>query len=104
MLGQGEPVHPRHLAVQQDQGDLPTGRLGPGQTVADAGNSRRRFTLLGVGPALENPAPGHPMGESVFTRQRHAVVAIGAGGGDIPGEDRGDAGEPKGVRKGVGMS
>jgi transposase len=34
--------------------------VGCGQTVAGAGNSRRRFTLLGVDPALENPAPGPP--------------------------------------------
>ena len=80
------------------------GRLGCGQTVADAGNSCRRFTLLGVGPALENPAKGRPLGESVFTRERHAIVAVGVGGGDISGEDRGHAGQPKGVGKGVGMS
>jgi hypothetical protein len=34
--------------------------------VADMGNSRRRFTPLGAGPALENPAPGRPLGESVY--------------------------------------
>jgi len=81
-----------------------TGRLVSGHTVADAGNSRRRFTPLGVGPALEHLATGRPMGESVFTRERHAIVAVGAGGGDIPGEDRGHPGEPKRVGKGVGVS
>ena len=74
------------------------------QTVADAGNPRRRFTLLGVGPALENPAKARPLGESVFPRKRHAIVAVGAGGGDISGEDRGFAGKREGVGKGVGMS
>jgi len=81
-----------------------TGRLVSGHTVADAGNSRRRFTPLGVGPALEHLATGRPMGESVFTRERHAIVAVGAGGGDISGEDRGLAGKSGGVGKGVGMS
>jgi hypothetical protein len=37
-------------------GDAGAGRLVCGQTVADTGNSRRRLTLLGDGPALENPA------------------------------------------------
>ena len=40
----------------------------------------------------------------MFTRERHAIVAAGAGGGDISAEDRGHAGEAKGVGKGVGMS
>jgi len=40
--------------------------LRKGHTVADAGNSRRRFTRLGAGPALENPATGRPEGKSVF--------------------------------------
>jgi hypothetical protein len=40
----------------------------------------------------------------VFTRERHAIVAVGVGASDISGEDRGHAGEPKGVGKGVGMS
>ena len=44
------------------------------------------------------------MGESVFTRERHAIVAVGAGGGDISGEDRGHSGEIEGLSKGVGMS
>ena len=39
------------------------GRLGCGQTVADMGNSRRRFTSLGVGPALKNPAKDRPVGD-----------------------------------------
>ena len=47
---------------------------------------------------------GRPQGESVFTRERHAIVAAGADGGDIVGEGRGRAGQPKGVGKGVGMS
>src|SRR5215813_9798806 len=68
------------------------------------GNSRRRFTLLGVGPALEDPPIGRPVEESVFTRERHAIVAIGAGGGDISGKDRCLAGTCKGVGKGVGVS
>jgi len=68
------------------------------------GNSRRRFTLLGIGPALKNPALGRPLGESVFTRERYAFVAAGADGGDISGEDRGPAGVMKDVGKGVGMS
>src|SRR6202008_2156523 len=38
------------------------------------------------------------------TRQRHAIVATGVGGGNISGEDRGPAGVTKGVAKGVGMS
>src|ERR1700757_4583205 len=80
------------------------GRLGRGHTVADAGNSRRRSTPLGAGPALENPAYGRPLGESVFARERHAIVAAGVDGGDVSGEGRGHAGEPKGVGKGVGMS
>jgi hypothetical protein len=40
----------------------------------------------------------------VFTRERSAIVSAGAGGGDISGEDRGHAREPKSVGKGVGMS
>src|SRR6516165_11597775 len=80
------------------------GRLGRGQTVADADNSRRRLPLLGVGPALENPANGCPLGESVFTRKRHALVAVEMDGADIPGEDRGYAGQRQGVGKRVGMS
>src|SRR6516162_11032649 len=80
------------------------GRRGGGNTVADAGNSRRRFTPFGVGPALEDPASGRPEGESVFTRERHAIVAVGVDRGDIPGEDRGRAGDIKGVVKGVGKS
>ena len=80
------------------------GRLGYGQTVADAVDSGHRFTSLGIRPALENPAIARPLGESVFTRDCHAIVAVGAGGGDISGEDRGHAGEPKGVGKGVGMA
>jgi len=79
-------------------------RLVSGQTVADAGNSRRCFTALGVGPTPEHPATGRPLGESVFTRERHAIVAAGMDGGDIPGEDRGPAGHRKGVGKCVGMS
>jgi hypothetical protein len=43
--------------------------------VADAGNSRRRFTLLSFRPALENPAPGRPLGEPVFAGEGHAIVA-----------------------------
>src|SRR6516164_11769930 len=43
------------------------------------------------------------MGELVFTRERHAITAVGVNGGDIPGEDRGYAGKIKGVGKGVGM-
>src|SRR5262249_52912139 len=80
------------------------GCLGRGHTVADAANSRRRFTLLGVGPALKNSAKGRPLGESVLTGQRPAIVSVGADGGDISGEDRGHASVPKGVGKGVGMS
>ena len=53
--------------------------------------------------ALEDPAKGRPTGESVLTRERHAIIAIGADGGDIPGEDRGHPGMPEGVGKGVGM-
>jgi hypothetical protein len=34
------------------------------------------------------------MGESVLTRERHAIVAVGADGGDISDEDRGHAGQP----------
>ena len=68
------------------------------------GQARRRFTLLGIGPALRNPANGRPIGESVFTRERHAIVAAGVAGRDISGEHRGDAGEIKGVSKGVGMA
>src|SRR5208282_3242553 len=43
--------------------------------------------FLGIGPTLKNPAKGRPLGESVFTRERHAIIAVGADGGDIPGED-----------------
>ena len=39
----------------------------------------------------------------MFIRERHAIIAVGAGGGDISGEDRGHAGVPKGMGKGVGM-
>ena len=59
---------------------------------------------MGVGPALEDPAYGRQLGESVFTRERHAFVAVGVGGGDVSGEDRGPAGQRKGMGKGVGMS
>ena len=59
--------------------------------------------LLGVGPALKNPAPGRPEGEPVLSRERHAIIAIGADSGDISGEDRGHSGVIKGVGKGVGM-
>src|SRR5262245_60723719 len=89
---------------KQRCGGAVAGRLVRGQTVADAGNSRRRFTPLGIGPALENPAPGRPVGETVFTRDRHAIVAAGVDGGDISSEDRGPAGQAKSVGKGVGMS
>jgi len=40
----------------------------------------------------------------VFTRERHAIVAVGVDGGDISGEDCGHSGEIKGVGKGVGMT
>ena len=40
----------------------------------------------------------------MVTREHHAIVAAGVDGGDISGEDRGQAGQPKGVGKGVGMS
>ena len=40
----------------------------------------------------------------MFTRERHAIIDMGVDGGDISGEDRGHAGEPKGVGKGVGMT
>ena len=40
----------------------------------------------------------------MLTRQRHAIVATGGDGGDIPGEDRGHPGVIKSVGKGVGMS
>jgi hypothetical protein len=40
----------------------------------------------------------------VFARERHAVVAAGAGSGDISAEDRGHTGKMEGVGKGVGMS
>ena len=59
---------------------------------------------MGVGPAPKNPATRRPKGESVFTRERHAVIAIGTGGGDISGEDCRYAGQRKGVGKGVGVS
>jgi len=58
--------------------------------------------LVGDGPALENLTQGRPMGESVFTRDCHAIV--GVNGGDISGEDRGHAGEIKSLGKGVGMA
>ena len=80
------------------------GRLVCGQTVADAGNSGRRLTLLGAGPALEDPAQGRPLAESVFTGDHHAIIAVGAGGGASSGEDRGHVGTPKSEGKGVGMS
>ena len=79
-------------------------RLGRGHTVADAGDSRRRVTPLGVGPALKNPATGRPKGQSVFTGEGHAIVAAGVNGGDISGQDRGHSREIKGAGKGVGMS
>ena len=79
-------------------------RLVSGQTVANAVNSRRRFTLLGVGPALKNPALGRPLGEPVFTRECHAIIAVGAGGGDISGEDRSPAGKIKGRGQGCVVS
>ena len=63
-------------------------RLGSGQPVADADNSRRRLTLLGVGPAPENPADGRPLGESMLTRERYAIIAVAADGGEISGEDQ----------------
>jgi hypothetical protein len=37
------------------------------------------------------------MGASVFTHERHAIVAVSVNGGDVSGEDRGRAGEKKGV-------
>ena len=40
----------------------------------------------------------------MFARERHAIVAAGVDGGDVSGEDRGPAGQRKGVGKGVGMS
>ena len=40
----------------------------------------------------------------MFTRDCHAIVAVGVDGGDIAGEDRGPPGETKGVGKGVGMA
>ena len=40
----------------------------------------------------------------MFTRERHAIIAMGIGGGDISGEDRGHSGVIKGVGKGVTMS
>ena len=80
------------------------GRLGRGQTIADANNSSRRLTLVGVGPAPENPANGRPLGESVLTRERYAIIAVATDGGDISGEDRGNASQRQGVSKGVGMS
>ena len=43
----------------------------------------RRLTLLGVGPTLKDPAKGRPLGEPVFTRGRHAIIAASAGGGDM---------------------
>jgi hypothetical protein len=59
---------------------------------------------LGEDPALENPAIGRPLRESVFIRDRHAIVAAGVDGGDIPGEGRGHPRVIKGVGKGEGMS
>ena len=47
---------------------------------------------------------GRPLGESVFSRERHAIVAAGADGGDISGEDRSPSSETQSVGKGVGMS
>jgi hypothetical protein len=40
----------------------------------------------------------------VFTRDYHAIIAVGVDGGDISGEDRGLAGQRKRVGKGVGMA
>ena len=40
----------------------------------------------------------------MFSRERHAIIAVGVDGGGVSGEDRGLAGETKGVAKGVGMS
>ena len=40
--------------------------FGRGQTVADAGNSRRRFTSLGFGPALENYFKGKKVKARAF--------------------------------------
>jgi hypothetical protein len=60
--------------------DAGAGRLECGQTVADAGNSRRRFIPLGVDPALKNLTIGRPLGKPVFTRERQAILAAGAGG------------------------
>ena len=40
----------------------------------------------------------------MFRRDCHAIIAVCVDGGDISGEDRGDAGKIKGVGKGVGMS
>src|SRR5262249_25156184 len=39
-----------------------------------------------------------------FARERNALVAVGADGADISGEDCGHSGEPKAVGKGVGMA
>src|SRR5262249_31012132 len=44
------------------------------------------------------------MGESVFTRQRHAIAAAGADGGDISREGRGHSSEIEDLGKGVGMA
>jgi hypothetical protein len=40
----------------------------------------------------------------MFTRDLRAIVAVGAGCGNIPGEDRSHAGVIKGVGKGMGVS
>ena len=47
---------------------------------------------------------GRPLGESMFSRERHAIVAAGADGGDVSGEDRSPSSETQSVGKGVGMS
>jgi hypothetical protein len=44
------------------------------------------------------------LGESVLTRERNALVAVGVDGGDVSGEDRGLSGKREGEGKGVGMS
>jgi hypothetical protein len=44
------------------------------------------------------------MGETVFTRERHAIIAVRVDGGNIPGEDRSLSGKREGVGKGVGMA
>ena len=40
----------------------------------------------------------------MFIRERHAIIAVGADGGNVSGEERGYSGLMKGVGKGVGMS